>query len=102
MKETLITNPHWYVNGIGEFSDGKVTDLNIVDSMNNYFDRVRATMELMVAISPDLVSEEDIGSVAAMVRDMTDDAKALLDRWGEENAGNGAQRDHTSSERTQP
>ncbi len=95
MKETLITNPHWYVGRIGEFSDGKITDLNIVDSMNNYFARVRATMELMVNFNPDLVSEEDIGNVAVMIRDMTDDAKALFDRWWEENAGNGARRDHT-------
>lgn len=101
MKETLITNSHWYVNGIGEFSNGKVTHLNVKDSMNNYFDRVKATMELIALINPDLVFEEDIGNVAAMIRDMTDDAKALLDRWWEENEGNGARRDHTPSERVQ-
>ena len=30
------------------------------------------------------VSLEDVGQVASMVRDMTDDAKALLDRWWED------------------
>ena len=84
MKETLITNPHWYATKIGEFSDGKVTELDVKDSMDSYFDRVKATMELMVNINPDLVSEEDIGNVAVMIRDMTDDAKALLDRWWED------------------
>jgi len=90
MEKTEL-RPHWYQLG----DNGELTDLELVDSMNNYFARVRATMELMTTINPDLVSEEDIGNVVVMVRDMTDDAKALLDRWWEENAGNGAQRDHT-------
>ena len=52
--------------------------------MANYFDRVRATMELMLTINPDVVSLEDVGQIACMVRDMTDEAKELFDRWWED------------------
>ncbi len=30
---------------------------------------------------PDVVSLEDVGQIACMVRDMTDEAKELFDRW---------------------
>ncbi len=80
MKGRLITNPGWYARGIGK----ELTDLDVADSMNNYFARVRATMELLSSINEDAVVYEDVENVAVMVRDMTDEAKALLDQWWKE------------------
>ncbi len=80
MKGRLITNPGWYARGIGK----EITDLDVADSMNNYFARVMATMELLSSINEDAVVYEDVENVAAIVRDMTDEAKALLDQWWEE------------------
>ena len=80
MKGRLIANPGWYAREIGK----ELTDLDVADSMNNYFARVRATMELLSSINEDAVVYEDVENVAAMVRDMTDEAKALLDQWWKE------------------
>ncbi len=77
MKGRLITNPGWYAREIGK----ELTDLDVADSMNNYFARVRATMELLSSINEDAVVYEDVENVTMMVRDMTDEAKALLDQW---------------------
>ncbi len=33
---------------------------------------------------PDVVSLEDVGKIGCMVRDMTDEAKELVDRWWED------------------
>jgi len=93
MKARLITNPGWYARTIEE--GGKITDLDIIDSMNNYCHRVMATMELMLSIDEEVVPSKSVGYVAWMVRDMTDEVKALLDLWWEENKENGARRDHT-------
>ncbi len=88
MKGRLITNPGWYARGIGK----ELTDLDVADSMNNYFARVMVTMELLASINEDAVVYEDVENVAAIVRDMTGEAKVLLDRWWEKNS---ARRDHT-------
>ncbi len=78
-KQRLITNPGWYARGIGK--DGKITDLNLADSMDNYCRRVRAAMTLMISIDEEVVPSEGIEGVAWIVSDMTDEAKALLDQW---------------------
>ena len=80
MKGRLITNPGWYARGIGK----EITDLDVADSMSNYFARVMATMDLMLSVNEEVVSLEDIGSIAWIVRDMTDEAKTLLDQWWED------------------
>jgi len=81
-KQRLITNPRWFSRIIGE--DGKITDLTLADSMNNYCDRVRAAMTLMISIDEEVVPSEGIEGVAWIVSDMTDEAKALLDQWWKE------------------
>ena len=43
-------------------------------------------MTLMISIDEDIVPSEGIEGVARIVSDMTDEAKALLDRWWEKNS----------------
>ncbi len=78
MKETEL-HPYWYQLG----GNDKPTDMNLIDSMNMYLSRVHAALDVLSATAPDQLEEKSVNNVAFMLKGMTDEAKALLDRWRE-------------------
>ena len=79
MKETEL-RPYWYQLG----DNDKLTDMNLIDSMNMYLSRVHATLDVLSATDRDQLEEKSLNNVAFMLKGMTDEAKALLDRWWED------------------
>jgi hypothetical protein len=66
--------------------------MNLIDSMNMYLSRVHAALDVLSVTDSGQLEEKSFNNVAFMLKGMTCEARALLDRWREKNS---ARRDHT-------